>query len=534
MVQVAFDVSLILLLIYLSLGACSSRRYKKNIQSVEIGEEPDYDSIEYGGVLRETIPEAVLSDTDVLQAVKHAHLFIRNRFPWSLPERKEMTSVHNLRKVRLGYTEDDWTIAEIDFSVLLDGQHYRVTGPLDFGMTYSFDLQWQKNNFNILHSILLTTFPDADSFNVFHHTFHITNVNSTKKTCDSSPKFWQNSFENICARQDSESIPFSYCYTHHVNQHILQDADHQLLYDNSLSSHLSCGQGLRQSDKLIGYQNPIKTGFTVMTYNTWNMDTMSGKSADYIKRIKHFGEIVASSGVDVVAFQEVRYEFPKGGELGPNQAQHLADLLPGYQYIFQPGQLHPNSVYDGRTEEGVAIYSRFPIIEHDYILLFRNRSNSADLHQRVCLHVGIDVPYIGRIHVFVTHLSLSHEAREQSVVQIWKYMKKFKGPAVLLGDLNAEPDERAVRFLRGEIALSDERVEHLTDAWLYFHPKDQGLTYNSLHKKLSKRIDYIFVRKDSLVRLEDVSVVDDEKRGTAAASDHLPVKATLVLNIPTH
>ena len=42
-----------------------------------------------------------------------------------------------------------------------------------------------------------------------------------------------------------------------------------------------------------------------------------------------------------------------------------------FQYVFQPGQMQPNSLYEGRTEEGVAILSKFPIVSHSHKFLFR-------------------------------------------------------------------------------------------------------------------------------------------------------------------
>ena len=52
-----------------------------------------------------------------------------------------------------------------------------------------------------------------------------------------------------------------------------------------------------------------------------------------------------------------------------------------------------------------------------------------------------------QMHILNTHLSLSHEAREQSVIQIWQYVKQLHGPVVFLGDLNAEPQETAVQLV---------------------------------------------------------------------------------------
>lgn len=52
-----------------------------------------------------------------------------------------------------------------------------------------------------------------------------------------------------------------------------------------------------------------------------------------------------------------------------------------------------------------------------------------------------------KLHILNTHLSLSHEAREESVIEIWQYIKELQGPVIFMGDLNAEPEERAIQFV---------------------------------------------------------------------------------------
>ena len=45
-----------------------------------------------------------------------------------------------------------------------------------------------------------------------------------------------------------------------------------------------------------------------------------------------------------------------------------------------------------RVEEGVAIFSRFPITHQDYLILSRDYLDKQDDHQRVVLHATIQVP----------------------------------------------------------------------------------------------------------------------------------------------
>ena len=45
------------------------------------------------------------------------------------------------------------------------------------------------------------------------------------------------------------------------------------------------------------------------------------------------------------------------------------------QYVYQPAMLHMMKAFE-RLEEGLAIFSRFPILTSDYILLYRYIRNT--------------------------------------------------------------------------------------------------------------------------------------------------------------
>ena len=105
--------------------------------------------------------------------------------------------------------------------------------------------------------------------------------------------------------------------------------------------------------------------------------------------------------------------------------------------------------HGSRVEEGVAVLSKFPIRRQDYILLSRDYTDKQDDHQRLVLHAQIAVPSIGTVHVYGTHLSLSEAARDRTVRELsdfidWNGANEF---SVFCGDLNAEPDSAAIRYL---------------------------------------------------------------------------------------
>ncbi|POM77624.1 Hypothetical protein PHPALM_4970 [Phytophthora palmivora] len=162
-----------------------------------------------------------------------------------------------------------------------------------------------------------------------------------------------------------------------------------------------------------------------------------------------------------------------------------------------------------RIEEGPAIFSKYPIVATDYLLLSRDPNDPNDSHQRLCLHAVIDYPQWGEIDVYVTHLSLSERSREQTKIEIWEYMRQGKGKTqVLLGDLNSEPQSLGIQFLSGKAQLLGQTTD-MKDAWLEIHeeaePRSTDLD-DRQHKftfpsdSPSKRIDFVLYRGEGQVK----------------------------------
>ena len=185
-----------------------------------------------------------------------------------------------------------------------------------------------------------------------------------------------------------------------------------------------------------------------------------------------------------------------------------------------------------RVEEGPAIASKYPIVSSNYLILSRNMSDTRDEHQRACLHVAVDIPGWGVVDVFTVHLSLLEEARDKSIVELWNLVTdkdvSVGETQILMGDLNAEPQERAMRFLGGEEAI-DGVTTDFVDAWLALHPeptprsnstkeKDDMLTFPSDNPE--KRIDFIFVRGKGAKQVKKTWLVgQDPMEGIGKAKD---------------
>lgn len=248
----------------------------------------------------------------------------------------------------------------------------------------------------------------------------------------------------------------------------------------------------------------------ILSYNVWNTNPSADvygyakRLAQYAKRMDHLAQFVRATRADIVGFQEVRYDSELGGGGEHAQVQHLAYRLPGYQYVYQPAMAYLNKDRPfERIEEGPAVFSKHPIVHTDFLLLSRDPNDPNDAHQRLCLHTVVAVPGWGHVDVYVTHLSLSERAREQSMVEVWKFMQRGQGVTqVLLGDLNAEPHSRGLQFLRGEATLLGETAD-LTDAFLATNTEavprsedadDRDTRFTFPSDNPTKRIDFVLYR----------------------------------------
>lgn len=409
------------------------------------------------------------------------------------------------------------------------GNMHGVSQLVPLGYLVKVALLWQKTSLKITHNFTVSVYADENDISVYSHTYVIQNVNSSQNMY-LFPKFTSNSkYQDPVSVQmfeNDENIE-----AHYMDVHMKHNPES--LSKVSFTERDQTIYGDDETESGTSHSRYLNKHFSVMSFNIWNMNSLIPKNG-YTKRMWRLKEVILKASPDIIGIQEVRYEAIKGEELGPSQMDTLAAWFPEFQFVFRPAQMQPNTLQDGRTEEGVAIMSKYPIIAHNTTMLFINRSNSADLHQRVLLHAQIYIPNLGKVHVFVTHLSLSHEAREQSVVQICNIMKQQQAPVILLGDLNAEPHERAVRYLTGDAVLPGGDRCQLQDTWRDTNPKDQkGYTFNTLEGVLSKRIDYIMFHDSTFcTQANQVQVLDDGERRTSAASDHLPILASFFIQCP--
>jgi len=230
---------------------------------------------------------------------------------------------------------------------------------------------------------------------------------------------------------------------------------------------------------------------------------------------------------DVVTLQEVR-DVP--AQL-PNQAESLAHAI-GFHHVFAP------ATPIGGGQEGLAILSRQPIIEHDALEL----PHAEPKERRIFLSARIENEQ-GSVWIHTTHLNyrLTHgKQREDQVQAIAASVagRTSDSSQILMGDFNARPEADEIRFLRGLVTLSGRRT-YFQDAWERMHPGDPGPTWarkNPYTAKLAflepdRRLDYIFVtpmRGDGRGTVHSCTMVFDKPGADSVfASDHFGLLAEI-------
>jgi endonuclease/exonuclease/phosphatase family metal-dependent hydrolase len=269
----------------------------------------------------------------------------------------------------------------------------------------------------------------------------------------------------------------------------------------------------------------------VLTWNLW------WRFGNWRERLEAVLSVLAEARPDVCGLQEVWADADR------NAAGILAREL-GMQWTWAaspaPGRWQRRLGAEGEgIGIGNAVLSRWPITERaDQPLPAGGEPDEG----RTVLYAGIAAP-TGAIPFFTTQLnSAPHQSavRCQQAAAVARFVAAHAGdgdhPAVVTGDLNAEPDSDEVRQLGGHKTAPVVPGLVLVDAWRYADPAAAGWTWDARNPYVratlepAARIDYVLVgypgaRGRGHVR--SVRLVGDRPTGGVWPSDHAGVLAEL-------
>jgi endonuclease/exonuclease/phosphatase family metal-dependent hydrolase len=266
----------------------------------------------------------------------------------------------------------------------------------------------------------------------------------------------------------------------------------------------------------------------VLTWNLW------WRFGPWLARASAIRTVLHEASADICGFQEV------WSEEGHNLAGELAAEL-GMQWTWaaSPRSERWQARLPGCTAEvGHAILARWPIRERAVLPLPAGGSGDDSRHALFCLVESPD----GRIPVVTTQLSpapwesATRCDQVRALVQLLADRRREDYPAVLLGDLNAEPDSDEVRLMCGQKTAPAPERFCLVDAWRYAPSDAIPWTWDRENPHVrstmepSSRIDYVLVglpRDDRRGHVRSVARIGSAPVDGVWPSDHAGVLAEL-------
>ncbi len=230
----------------------------------------------------------------------------------------------------------------------------------------------------------------------------------------------------------------------------------------------------------------------VLSYNIHHGEGTDGKID-----LERIAKVIRSVQPDLVALQEVDRNTRRSG--GIDQPTELARLT-GLKVVFER-----NIEYQG-GDYGNAVLSRVPIERHKNHALPSHYKGE----QRGVLELELKAPGgVGPFVFMATHLDYRPDdgERQASAVKIDDLLKSQpETPAILAGDLNANPDSEVLKFFSRN--------------WQVARGNKPTTTFPS--SEPTKQIDYVLFRTAEHWKVIDVRVLDEP-----IASDHRPILAVL-------
>ncbi len=232
---------------------------------------------------------------------------------------------------------------------------------------------------------------------------------------------------------------------------------------------------------------------------TFNIHNAGGP--DGVVDLGRVARVITDNRIDVIGLQEVdRHLAARSGFR--DQGRELAEQL-GWHHVYRANvDLEPPAPGQPRRQFGNALMSRWPLANAQNTLLPRPHGGE----QRGLLDVQVLLNG-GSIRVLNTHLQHNSQAeRLAQAARIREHLAQVRGPFILLGDLNATPEQPEIVAIR----------DGLVDAWAAVGV-GEGFTFSSVNPR--KRIDYVLHSYDC--RPISAAVLPSD------ASDHLPLVVDL-------
>lgn len=262
--------------------------------------------------------------------------------------------------------------------------------------------------------------------------------------------------------------------------------------------------------------------------STWRVATFNirhGLGDDGRVDLVRTAREIAALDADVIGLQEVDQGFgPRSGY--EDQAARLGELL-GMQVCFGAAlELPPAGEGESSRRYGLALLTRREILFHAVHLLPAHPGRERPAETRGVLQAKVRGPGEQELEVLVTHLdNVSRAHRTAQVQGIVRLADVLEGPAMLMGDMNADP---AAPELAALAATGWRDVAVQKRSWRSPVRGQFGAVVTTLRSlRLATHPARLPVRRiDSLWVRGEIEVCRVEV-GARRSSDHRPVVATV-------
>lgn len=269
----------------------------------------------------------------------------------------------------------------------------------------------------------------------------------------------------------------------------------------------------------ILFSNGIANGqnLKMMTYNVRYDNPNDGENA-WQNRKEFICSQLSFYEPDVFGIQEAL----------PNQVSAIASLLPSYTYV----GMARDGIGKGESSNLFFKKNRFEMLQQNTFWLSEtpdviSKGWDAALN-RICTYVLLkDKKTKQTFWIFNIHLDhIGELARTNSIQVILTKIKTLNiknHPVFFMGDFNSQPTEERIIALKKEMNDSQDISQD--------SPFGPSGTFNAFkhNEAVTKKIDYIFLSKNSPWKVIKYAVLSDSK-DLKYPSDHLPVFIELSFN----
>jgi endonuclease/exonuclease/phosphatase family metal-dependent hydrolase len=255
----------------------------------------------------------------------------------------------------------------------------------------------------------------------------------------------------------------------------------------------------------------------VMSYNIRYDNPNDGENA-WVNRKELLCSQLAFYEPDIFGIQEAL----------PNQLNDISALLPNYAFVGIArdgnGKGESSNIFFKKDKFKVLEQNTFWLSETPEII---SKGWDAALN-RICTYALLKENKTKQIFwIFNTHLDHQGEiARTKGIALILYKIKMLNTqnyPVIFMGDFNSEPTEERIINLKTKMIDSQEISEE--------KPFGPSGTFNAFkhNEPVLKKIDYIFLSKESNIKVYKYAVLSDSK-DLKYPSDHLPVYVEIRFN----